>query len=445
MDTVSKPDTITLSIMGTQEKGDVCYRWFHYVLRQECNDGILLYNILSCELIYLAADEASVESVTEELIKKWFLVPEDFEDFSFARKVKRIRQLVYKADTHKKLMAPIDRFWILTTTECNARCFYCHEAGIPKMSMSDKIADDVLEYILKHGSTKIHIMWYGGEPLINMQIIDRISEGLLEHEIEFNSGMISNGYAFDDESVQKAKTIWHLDEIQITLDGLENTYNKVKDYIKKDDRSPFYVILDNIEALLQQEIYVKIRMNLDEYNIDELFELTDLLLDRFSDYKNCTIYSAPLLEECLGTRYIRTDEKRHYVFQKHFELNTRLNQCGKLTRSELATTMNSEMRCIALANVRVIFPDGRFAYCHDYQKDILEGDIYGNEPSVEQRWEYARCIPENDKCVRCIRFPQCIRLEKCFNNKCNDELINEWGWTTRNEMMWAYEKKCRKK
>ena len=195
MDTISKPDTITMSIMGSQEKEDVYYRWFQYVLKHECGDGILLYNVLSCEMLYLVADETSLESVTEELVKKWFLVPDNFEDFSFAKKVKRIRQLVYKADTHKKLTAPIDRFWILTTTKCNAKCFYCHEAGIPKMSMSSKVADDVLDYILKHGSSKIHVMWYGGEPLINMQIIDRISEGLIKHEVEFNSSMISNGYA----------------------------------------------------------------------------------------------------------------------------------------------------------------------------------------------------------------------------------------------------------
>lgn len=439
MHTIIKPDTFTQSIMGVQEKKEVRYRWFQYVLKQKCNDGILLYNVLSCEMICMADDKAGAESAFEELIKKWFLVPEKFEDFSFAKKIKRIRQLVYKTDTHKKLTAPVDRFWILTTTECNARCFYCHESGIPRISMSGKIADDVLDYILKHGTPKIRIMWYGGEPLMNMTVIDRISKGLLEHGIKFNSNMISNGYLFDNESVYKAKTLWNLDEVQITLDGLEKTYNEVKSYVRKDDRSPFYVILDNIEALLQQKIRVKIRMNLDEYNTDELFALTDLLLERFNHYKNCSIYSAPLLEECLGTHYRRTKEKRYYVFQKNFELNTILNQHGKLTRSSLAATMNSEMRCIALANVRVIFPDGRFAYCHDYQDGIIEGDIYGNEPPVEQRWEYAKCLPETVKCRQCIRFPQCVRLEKCFNNKCNDELINEWIWTTRNEMIWAYE------
>lgn len=107
-----------------------------------------------------------------------------------------------------------------------------------------------------------------------------------------------------------------LDEVQITLDGLEDTYNRVKAYVRKDDQSPFYVILGNIEVLLQQGIHVKIRMNLDEYNVDELFALADLLLERFHDYKNCSIYSAPFLEDCLGTCYKRTEEKRRYVFQK---------------------------------------------------------------------------------------------------------------------------------
>lgn len=440
MKIIIKADTFTQTIMGTGELSDFRYRLFKYVLKQKCDGGVLLYNVLSCEMLYLTKEEWDERSENEILIRKWFLVPEEFEDFSFAKKVKRIRQLVYKTDTRKKLTAPIDRFWILTTTACNARCFYCHEAGIPHMSMSLETADDILYYILKHGTSDIHIMWYGGEPLYNSDVMDHISQGLLDNGIEFKSSMISNGYLFNDERVHKAKDLWHLEEIQITLDGLEETYNKVKAYITQDYRSPFYVVLDNIEALLNEGINIKIRMNLDGYNVDELFALTDMLLNRFNDYHNCSIYSAPLMEDCLGTHYKRTEEKRRYVFQKSFELNSKLNQHGKLTRTELAESMNSEMRCIALANVRVIFPDGSFAFCHDYQEGIIEGNIYGNEPPVERRWEFAKCIPETVECKNCVRYPQCVRLEKCFNNKCNDELINEWILTTQNEMVWAFDK-----
>ena len=165
MKIIIKADTFTQTIMGTGELSDFRYRLFKYVLKQKCDGGVLLYNVLSCEMLYLTKEEWDERSENEILIRKWFLVPEEFEDFSFAKKVKRIRQLVYKTDTRKKLTAPIDRFWILTTTACNARCFYCHEAGIPHMSMSLETADDILYYILKHGTSDIHIMWYGGEPL----------------------------------------------------------------------------------------------------------------------------------------------------------------------------------------------------------------------------------------------------------------------------------------
>jgi sulfatase maturation enzyme AslB (radical SAM superfamily) len=47
-----------------------------------------------------------------------------------------LRQIEYSTDT-------INRYNILTTTGCNARCFYCFEEGVEIKTMSSRTAEQV--------------------------------------------------------------------------------------------------------------------------------------------------------------------------------------------------------------------------------------------------------------------------------------------------------------
>lgn len=433
-------DPIVASIIGVQKRGQGGYRWFTYVIISECDEGRLIYNTLTCELLLIRLD-ISNDYIQDQLIARWFMVPEEFDDYSFTKQTKSLRQLVYKSELKNRRNDAIQRFWILTTTYCNANCFYCHEKGIPKTQMTLDVAKKVIEYIKKQGEKKIHIMWYGGEPLVNSPIIDYISEKLLDNEIEVESSMISNGILFDSQMAKKSAQLWGLKDIQITLDGMSTTYNKVKAYFDKSISNPFDIVVENIGFLLNNKVNVRVRLNLDEHNKDELSNLIDYLYSKFGTYRNFTMYSAPLFEECLGTSYKRQLEERRNIYRIHRDLSEKIKKYNVLTRTELPKVLKSQTRCIAVSSVRVIFPDGQFAFCHDYSDGIMSGDIYGNEPSWDERMEYTKVLGDSEKCRRCAKYPQCIRFEKCFDNKCDEELINEWEWVTRNEMFWEYEKK----
>jgi len=251
--------------------------------------------------------------------------------------------------------------------------------------------------------------------------------------------MISNGILFDENMIKSAAVLWKLRRVQITLDGTEVIYNKVKGYTHFGKESPYKIVMNNIQLLLEHNINVQIRLNLDMHNKDDLFELVDNLYFKFNRYKNFSMYSAPLFEECLGTTLKRSLENRKKIYEIHYELSEKIRNLDVLTRSGLPKTLKSQMRCIAASNARVIFPDGQFAFCHDYAEDIFGGHITGEEAPWEKKLEYTICIPDSDTCKVCVKYPQCVRLEKCFNNKCNSDLIREWIWATKNEMVWEYE------
>ena len=64
---------------------------------------------------------------------------------------------------------------ILTTTACNARCEYCYEKGFKIETMTLETANKLVDYILKlPRMDKFYIHWFGGEPLLNENIIDLV-------------------------------------------------------------------------------------------------------------------------------------------------------------------------------------------------------------------------------------------------------------------------------
>ena len=76
---------------------------------------------------------------------------------------------------------------ILTTTACNARCSYCYEKGFKTETMNEKTADALISYILNLPKMdKFYIHWFGGEPLLNSKVINKVMIAVYDK-------LISNG------------------------------------------------------------------------------------------------------------------------------------------------------------------------------------------------------------------------------------------------------------
>ena len=216
------------------------YRLMTYVVQQPVTDGLLLYNTLTCSLVLLTQDEAADITAQRELIDRWFLVPHGHDDRKLCRQVRQMAALL------KPAAKAITYYTIFPTTGCNARCFYCFEKGTKPVTMTSETASKVVRYIVAHrGSETVHISWFGGEPLVNAKAIDQICTELSEQGVPFHSTMISNGYLFDADMVQRAKDLWQLQRVQITLDGTAQTYNRVKDYVYRDVNA-FERVLQNM-------------------------------------------------------------------------------------------------------------------------------------------------------------------------------------------------------
>ena len=406
----AKPAEMTL---GKQKRREgVTYRLFKYVMLEPVDEGLLLYNVMTLELLLLTPEEADTMMESEELLARWFLVPEGHNDQKLASDLKAFAQSMSKPAKYPT------KFKVFTTTHCNARCYYCFEQNFPnKKTMTPDTARQLVKYIADHcGGCEVSFEWFGGEPLVNQEAMDIVCQGLADAGISFHSVMVTNGYLIDKTVIRKAKELWRMTGIQITLDGTEEVYNRTKDYVNPQG-SPFRRVMENIESLLDAEIEVQINLNVSEENWQDLMGLTDLLAERFGGRKGLVIYAYPLenptdFEKGQTAGALAHDE----VFREKSQIvMDRLLQLGlSRERNRLARYIRGNA-CVADSGVlATVLPDGALGFCGLIAEGETFGSVYSDERDEAALADWQERLPlTGPVCSDCLRYPECRILKKC--------------------------------
>lgn len=419
------------------KKGET-YRPMHYVVEQPVEEGLLLYHTMTKALLLLTPEEAEMYKAHPEnmpdLIGLWFLVPQSHDDRLLSRQIRDVARMLEKSSD------AITHYTIMTTTDCNARCFYCFEMGRPRTPMNEETAQRTADYIIRHcHGEKVSITWYGGEPLYNKGVITLICRLLTEAGIEFESKMISNGYLFDDGTVAEASNLWRLKRIQITLDGTEQVYNRIKAYIYKDVNA-YRQVIGNIHRLQDAGIQVIIRLNIDIYNAEDMLVLVKAFHQEFPDPKGITVYVHQLFEEERERTAIHDEHKRKIVFRKMQEIRKLLIEYGFLKLIKRRHKIRTN-KCVADNDACItITPDGHIGKCDHYTTDNFVSHIDSEDWDEETIQSFRETNDETEACITCFYYPNCFMLKKCqAAHHCFPEVREDYLDKTRHEMMITYE------
>src|SRR4030066_2507558 len=93
---------------------------------------------------------------------------------------------------------------LVMNLDCNLSCRYCYEEGMKgKFYMSSETADLLIDFIEKHylaDKKTVHLDFYGGEPLLSLELIKDISKRLTssaeEKGLSYTFGLVTNGTLF---------------------------------------------------------------------------------------------------------------------------------------------------------------------------------------------------------------------------------------------------------
>lgn len=242
---------------------------------------LLAFNSLSCALAVVDDTYTEIlsmlpyvdeEILSEELyatyqaaVEGGFLIADDFDELIYFKMKRNIQK--YSVSSLGLTIAP--------TLACNFKCVYCYETSKPG-KMSVETQNSIFDIVKSQASALSHldITWYGGEPLLAVDIITNMSEQFMkiseENGIEYSAYMISNGALLTDDIISKMIQ-YKIKGIQITVDGPKEIHDSRR--ISKDGGSSFNVIINNINKLLERKIDVSIRINVDKTNESELNSL----------------------------------------------------------------------------------------------------------------------------------------------------------------------------
>ena len=401
------------------------YRLLRYTMRVEHNGEVLLHNLVTGQLVVLSEEEDAIlrglpapyQPLMDDLIALHFLVPVDYDEH---KQVANLRKLLYSIYSSKK--HPITSYIILPTTACNARCYYCYEQNYRHISMTEETAEEVVRFIGENcgDKKKVKIRWFGGEPTVGAERIDGICRRLSEQGISYTSTMTTNGYLFDEEMVAKAKTLWHLERVNISVDGTEENYNRIKAYPGALD-NPYRRVLRNVGLLVGQGIRVSLRMNFDVKNASDFEGFVNDVEKLYGHHELINLWAFPVGGEHPEADGCVAHGSDEWLAEKEIELN-------RIAENRGFQKASGELPCLqylfcagTLNGGTVITPEGNLACCMERFEDPYTAGTLWDGVDRNRKSEWAS-YGETEECADCPFYPQCVKAMFCPGvGHCNPE------------------------
>ncbi len=400
------------------QQNSVSWKKSSYVipLEVDATDTLLLFAGLEGRLVEvpgtfrqaaydLLEDPNDVETMKHVTLCKLFreqgvIIPETFDELNYFRK---------QHEQSKYTPSQTLGLTICPTLNCNFRCVYCYQHHPPGVMTKD-IQDLIVTYVENCDPKieKLHVTWFGGEPLLGFPVIERLTERFSSLPLSYNASIITNGSKLSRKIGQKLAEL-QIGWGQVTLDGPREIHDARRPLA--GGRPSFDKVLTNITEAIPN-LSLSVRVNVDQRNIDTLPILLDQL-DTAGLRGRVAVYFAPVApytEVC-------TDVVTHCVSGPSWaELQSRL-QLMVLERGYGSPSLPSARCHVCLADRAsdlVIVPSGKVFKCWNDvtnpSQAIFDFSTMIRTPKMEKNLSGWMCWgPFNfPDCEKCSVLPLCM-------------------------------------
>lgn len=178
---------------------------------------------------------------------------------------------------------------LTTTMDCNLGCFYCYEERSGDRLVEadvNAVVEFARERLCRSSRRSIHVDWYGGEPLLNVEFLEACSlalQGLCEElRVRFSASVISNGTGWPADPAEFVRR-HRIRQVQISFDGMRKSHNRSRRYRKgyepQRDASSFDEAVDLVDRLLEA-VRVDVRMNIGPRNVSDVVPFLEFVRAR---------------------------------------------------------------------------------------------------------------------------------------------------------------------
>lgn len=306
---------------------------------------------------------------------------------------------------------------ICPTMNCNFDCLYCFEKH-HQGKMSEEVQGNILEFIKYHEKKykikHLNVQWYGGEPLLEPEIIRDLSQKMIEYcgkeDITYKGKIVTNGYFLTQENIDMLENA-KVTKMQITLDGpTAESHDRTRHLVS--GQGTFDTIINNLRSI-KTNIKIRVRCNVHKENKD-LYPELEKLIEEIADKTGNTVTTYPGIMESEVSVHDRDHSE---------ELELSLDERVKLKEQSLKGKKRGYRfhgdRCIACNLLGIAIDEqGNLYKCWDKVGDIeyTFGNIsnyagFPDEPLLNYNildQYYEETWPEKDAtCMNCKALPVC--------------------------------------
>ena len=301
--------------------------------------------------------------------------------------------------------------------DCNIRCGYCfastgdYHGG--RTLMPFEVSKAAIDFLLKTSGKRrrLEVDFFGGEPLLNMDVIKQTVKYAREIEKDFGKRigftMTTNGTLLNEDVENFANE--YMDNVVLSIDGRKEVNDKMRKFI--DGSGTFDEIMPQIKSFVKKRgdrsYYIRGTFTAD--NLDFCDDVLFLADHGFKEISIEPVVAEPdkayaLREEHLEkiyAEYERLSEK-YLDYQKqgkgfrfyHFLMDLDGGPCVYKRVSS----------CGAGVEYFAVSPEGELYPCHQFvgKPDYLMGTIYDGINNTEKHKEFAQnTVYHKEKCQTC--------------------------------------------
>lgn len=342
-------------------------------------------------------------------------------DESFAEICQLVEEgKLFTEDDYEKLAesmvnAPVKSMCLNVAHDCNLRCDYCFAAkgnfGGERVLMPVEVGKKAIDFMLEHskGRHNLELDFFGGEPLMNFDVVKQVVEYARSKEKEYNKNfrftITTNGLLLDDDKIEYINQ--EMSNVVLSLDGRKEINDRLR--VTPNGKGSFDVIVPKYVKLVNsrkdKDYYV--RGTFTRYNKDftnDVLKMRDL---GFSQISIEPVVSDPKLS------YSIKEDDFPEIFKEYEKLalellkeeNKKVNFFHFMIDIDGGPCVIKRLRGCSCGNEYVsVTPEGDIYPCHQFvgEKNWIMGNVVDGTFDKSMKDEFARTnVYRKEKCKKC--------------------------------------------
>ncbi len=352
---------------------------------------------------------------------------------------------------------------ISPSQQCNFDCVYCYVLKRESV-MTEATQDNIMRFIAYNYEQapfkKLRINWYGGEPLLCIEVIERLSAQIInfceENGIIHLGHILSNGSLADEDMSKRIAKKCGITSVMITLSGKHDDHDYQR--CEKSGAKCYERIIENVDHMLDEGIIVHTNYVANKNNqASSLESVSDLCKKKgvVTRYTSTGRFD----KEHIYLKDEKNTELEPFSDQESAEFYREFLKRQNLSSKEYAEVLQPKRLFCAAWVTRSFFIDdlGNVSACMidmDYPEERMLFNINDWDPDNHLSFKHDRLVMfanlnplDNEDCRKCKIYPICRggcalkwfdkKLGKCANsgylNLCIDDIVLDYYYALKAE------------